>query len=443
MPGATVVGEDGGMEFSDPWPAPRAARPVEALVSVPGSKSVTNRALVLAALADGPSTIAAPLRARDTRLMAAALRGLGAEVVDDGPDWHVTPGRLRGPAEIHVGLAGTVLRFLPPVAALATGSVAFDGDPQARVRPIRPVLDGLRALGAEIDDGGRGALPFTVRGAGRLAGGEAVIDASGSSQFVSGLLLAAPRYDQGLVLRHTGPPVPSALQLAMTVQMLRDAGAEVAESSTPDGREWTVKPGSPAARDVAVEPDLSSAAPFAAAALATGGRVTIAGWPRRSFQPGELLPGLLERMGATCEWGPAGLTVTGGAGITGLDADLADCSELAPVLAALAALATGPSVLRGLSHSRGHETDRLAALTAELNGLGSAVTETADGLAIEPRPLHGGLFHTYHDHRLAMAGAVLGLAVDGVGIENVATTGKTVPDFPDRWQAMLTTATGS
>jgi 3-phosphoshikimate 1-carboxyvinyltransferase len=437
------MGEDGQMQPSDPWPAPRAARPVDAVVTVPGSKSVTNRALVLAALADGPSTITAPLRARDTTLMAAALRALGAEVADDGPHWRVTPGRLRGPAEIHVGLAGTVLRFLPPLAALATGAVAFDGDPQARVRPIRPVLDGLRALGADIDDGGRGALPFTIRGAGRLAGGEAVIDASGSSQFVSGLLLAAPRYDQGLVLRHAGPPVPSALQLAMTVQMLREAGAEVAESSTPDGREWTVKPGPLAALDVAVEPDLSSAAPFAAAALATGGRVTVTGWPRRSFQPGELLPGLLERMGATCSWSEDGLSVTGGAEIAGLDADLADCSELAPVLAALAALATGPSVLRGLSHSRGHETDRLAALTAEINGLGGAVSETADGLAIEPRPLHAGVFHTYHDHRLAMAGAVLGLAVDGVGIENVATTGKTVPDFPDRWQAMLSTAAGS
>jgi 3-phosphoshikimate 1-carboxyvinyltransferase len=425
------------MQPGQPWGAPRAAGPVDAVVTVPGSKSVTNRALVLAALADAPATVHAPLVARDTRLMAGALRALGVGIVAAGPDWRVSPERLRGPAELHVGLAGTVLRFLPPVAALATGEVRFDGDPQARVRPIAPVLAGLRALGADIDDGGRGLLPFTVRGAGRLPGGSAVIDASGSSQFVSGLLLAAPRYDQGLVLRHQGPPVPSALQLAMTVQMLRDAGAEVTESSTPDGREWTVKPGPLAARDIAVEPDLSSAAPFLAAALATGGRVTLAGWPRASFQPGELLPGLLERMGGTCARTGDGLTVAGGETITGIEADLADCSELFPVIAALAALATTPSALRGLAHSRRHETDRLAAIAAEINGLGGAVTETDDGVTIEPRPLRGGVFHTYHDHRMAMAGAVLGLAVDGVTIENVATVAKTMPDFTDRWQAML------
>jgi 3-phosphoshikimate 1-carboxyvinyltransferase len=430
------------MQPVDPWEAPRAAGPVDAVVTVPGSKSVTNRALVLAALADEPATVRGPLVARDTRLMAAALRALGVGVAAEGPDWRVTPGRLRGPAEIHVGLAGTVLRFLPPVAALATGAVAFDGDPQARVRPIAPVLDGLRALGVDIDDGGRGLLPFTVHGDGRVPGGSAVIDASGSSQFVSGLLLAAPRYDQGLVLRHEGPPVPSSLQLAMTLQMLRDAGAEVATSPTPGGREWTVKPGPLTARDIAVEPDLSSAAPFLAAALATGGRVTLAGWPRTSFQPGELLPGLLERMGATCAMSADGLTVTGGAEILGLDADLADCSELFPVLAALAALATTPSTLRGLAHSRGHETDRLAAVAAEINALGGAVTEAPDGVTVEPRPLRGGVFHTYHDHRMAMAGAVLGLAVGGVAVENVATVAKTMPDFTDRWQAMLASGPG-
>jgi 3-phosphoshikimate 1-carboxyvinyltransferase len=426
----------------DPWPAPQATEPVDAVVTVPGSKSMTNRALVLAALADGPVTIRGPLRARDTELMAAALAALGVRVTDSGADWRVEPGPLRGPAAVDVGLAGTVLRFVPPVAALALGRVDFDGDPRARDRPVGPLLAALRALGAAVDDGGRGALPFTVHGVGGLPGGTAVIDASSSSQLVSGLLLAAPRYDQGLVLRHVGPPVPSAPQLAMTAQMLRDAGAAVDESSTPDGREWTVKPGPLAARDMSVAPDLSTAAPFVAAALATGGRVRVPGWPARSYQPGDLLPGLLTRMGARCELAADGLTVTGGGAIQGLDADLADGTELVPVLVALAALASTPSTLRGIGHMRGHETDRLAALAAELGKLGGAVTETPDGLRIEPRPLHGGVFGTYHDHRLAMAAAVLGLAVPGVKVENVATTGKTAPDFPGRWLAMLGASAG-
>jgi 3-phosphoshikimate 1-carboxyvinyltransferase len=421
----------------DPWPAPQATSPVNAVVTVPGSKSVTNRALVLAALADGRATIHRPLQARDTRLMAAALATLGTQVTSSGDDWVVEPGTLRGPAAVDVGLAGTVLRFMPPVGALALGRVDFDGDPRARQRPVGPLLAALRALGAAVDDDGRGALPFTLHGAGGLPGGSVTIDASSSSQLVSGLLLAAPRFDAGLVLRHAGPPVPSTLQLAMTVQMLRDAGAEVDEASTPDGREWTVKPGPLAARDVAVAPDLSTAAPFVAAAVATGGRVKVAGWPRRSYQPGDLLPDLLTRMGARCELADGGLTVTGGDRILGLDADLSDGTELVPVLVALAALASTPSTLRGIGHMRGHETDRLAALATELTGLGGAVTETGDGLRIEPKPLHGGVFGTYHDHRLAMAAAVLGLAVPGVRIENVATTGKTAPDFPDRWLEML------
>jgi 3-phosphoshikimate 1-carboxyvinyltransferase len=421
----------------DPWPAPRATEPVDAVVNLPGSKSVTNRALVLAALADGPGTIRGPLHARDTLLMVAAVRALGTRVVVAGEDWRVEPAPLRGPATVDVGLAGTVLRFVPPLAALAVGRVDFDGDPRSRERPVGPLLAALRALGAAVDDGGRGALPFTVHGTGGLPGGTATIDASGSSQLVSGLLLAAPRYDAGLVLRHVGPPVPSALQLALTVQMLRDAGATVDEVSEPDRREWIVKPGSVAGTEVAVAPDLSTAAPFVAAALVSGGRVRVPGWPRRAFQPGDRLPALLTAMGAQCELDGAGLTVTGAGRICGLDADLADCTELVPVLVALAALADSPSTLRGIAHMRGHETDRLAALAREFTGLGGEVTETADGLRIVPRPLQGGVFGTYHDHRLAMAAAVVGLAVPGIRIENVATTAKTVPDFPARWLAMV------
>ena len=421
------------------WPAPYAAAPVDAVVRVPGSKSVTNRALVLAALADTPSRLRGPLRARDTTLMAAALRELGAGVAEDGADWVVTPAPLAGGGHVDVGLAGTVQRFVPPLAALADGPVGFDGDARARERPLAPLVSGLRQLGATVDGDG---LPLTVHGTGRLPGGTAAVDASGSSQFVSGLLLAAPRYERGVRLRHTGAgPVPSTLQVAMTVHMLRSAGAAV--ESDPDGREWIVHPGPLRGGEVAVAPDLSSAAPFVAAAVATGGRVRVPGWPRVSLQPGDRLPELLAAMGAACTLDDTGLTVTAGGRLDGLDADLSDGTELVPVLAALAALARTPSTLRGIAHMRGHETDRLAALVAELTRLGGDAAETPDGLRIRPRPLHGAAVRTYADHRIAMFAAVLGLAVPGVLVEDIATTGKTVPDFVDRWTGMLGAPAGA
>lgn len=440
----------------DPWPAPRVRAPLDAVVSVPGSKSVTNRALVLAALATTPTLVRGPLRARDTELMAGALRALGVSVEPHdgagagdpadaggagdpadsggaGEDWLVTPDALRGPAAVDAGLAGTVARFVPPLAALADGTVRLDGDPRARERPLAPLVSGLRAAGVRVD-GDR--LPLTVHGTGRVPGGEAAIDASGSSQFVSGLLLSAPAYDAGLRLTHTGPgPVPSGPQLDMTVRMLRAAGAVV--ESDPDRRGWTVHPGPLAGGTVTVPADLSTAAPFVAAAVATGGRVRVPGWPLRSDQPGDRLPGLLTAMGADCVLDDGGLTVTAGDRLSGVDADLGDCTELVPVLVVLAALADTPSTFRGIAHMRGHETDRLAALATELTGLGGAVSEVDDGLRVAPKPLRGGLFRTYADHRMAMAGAVLGLAVDGILVEDVATVGKTAPDFVDRWTGMI------
>jgi 3-phosphoshikimate 1-carboxyvinyltransferase len=422
-----------------PWPAPRATAPVDTVVSVPGSKSVTNRALVLAALADGPTRLRNPLRARDTDLMAGALRSLGIGVDVDGEDWVVTPGPLRGGGAIDVGLAGTVQRFVPPLAAMADGPVTFDGDPRARHRPLAPLVLGLRQLGAEVDDV---TMPLTVHGTGGLKGGTAEIDSATSSQFVSGLLLAAPRYDEGLRLRHIGErPVPSRLQVAMTVHMLADAGATVV--ADPDGRGWTVEPGPLSGGELVVPPDLSTAAPFVAAAVATRGRVRVPGWPRRSDQPGDRMPELLRAMGASCTLDDDGLTVTGGDTLLGLDADLSDCTELVPTLAALAALAGTESMLHGIAHMRGHETDRLRAISAELTHLGGECYETPDGLRVVPRPLHGGVVSTYEDHRMAMFAAVLGLAVDGILVENVATTGKTVPDFVERWTGMLGAAAGT
>lgn len=417
------------------WSAPVASAPVDAVVALPGSKSVTNRALVLAALADGPSTVRQPLYSRDTALMAAGLRALGVTVdeTSDG-DLHVVPAPLRGPAHVDVGNAGTVMRFLPPVAALAAGDVRFEGDPRAYERPLDGVILALRDLGADIDDAGTGRLPMTVRGAGPLRGGIVEIDASSSSQFVSALLLSGARFAEGVEVRHIGSAVPSMPHIDMTVAMLRAAGVSV-DDSEPDV--WKVAPGPIAARDVVVEPDLSNAAPFLAAALVTGGRVTVRDWPVATTQPGDWLRDLFARMGGAWEFTDDGLVFTGTGKIHGITADLHDVGELTPVIAAVAALADSPSELTGIAHLRLHETDRLAALAKELNGLGGDVTDTADGLVIRPRPLHGGEFATYDDHRLATAAAVIGLAVPGVEVENIATTAKTLPDFPALWHALL------
>jgi 3-phosphoshikimate 1-carboxyvinyltransferase len=422
-----------------PWTAPTAVEPVRTTIRLPGSKSMTARALVLGAVADGPSTLSRPLRARDTELMAGGLRAMGVHVstVDDDR-WVVRPRPLQGPAHVDVGLAGTVMRFMPGIAGLADGPVTFDGDPHARTRPLRPLLDALRAIGVVIDAAPSGGLPLTVHGAGKVAGGEVVLDASASSQLVSGLLLAAPRFERGVVVRHVGPPVPSAPHLRMTVQMLRAAGAGV-DDSAPDV--WVVEPGRLGGRAWDIEPDLSGAVPFFAAALVTGGEVTLKGWPRSSAQPVGRLRSLLHEMGGEVSLGTDGLTVRGTGKIHGVDADLSSVGELTPVVAALAALADSRSTLRGVGHIRAHETDRLAALAHELGALGAGVTETADGLDIEPRPLRGGAWETYADHRMAHAAAVIGLAVPGVELSDVACTSKTLPEFPALWSAMVTSQT--
>ncbi|MEV4945254.1 3-phosphoshikimate 1-carboxyvinyltransferase [Streptomyces sp. NPDC053755] len=429
---------------SDLWPAPYASGAVDATVTVPGSKSVTNRGLVLAALAAEPGWLRRPLRSRDTLLMAEALRTLGVRIEEGvGPDgtgeaWRIIPAPLRGPATVDVGNAGTVMRFLPPVAALADGPVHFDGDARSHERPLHGVIDALRVLGARVEDDGRGALPMTVHGGGALDGGEVEIDASSSSQFVSALLLSAPRFNQGVEVRHVGAKLPSLPHIRMTVDMLRMVGAQVDEPETGgEPNVWRVSPSALLGRDLTVEPDLSNAQPFLAAALVTGGRVTVPDWPARTTQPGDALREIFTEMGGSCELTDAGLTFTGTGRIHGIDVDLGEVGELTPGIAAVAALADSPSTLRGVAHLRLHETDRLAALTKEINELGGDVTETEDGLHIRPRPLHGGVFRTYHDHRMATAGAIIGLAVEGVRIEDVATTAKTLPDFPTMWTEML------
>jgi 3-phosphoshikimate 1-carboxyvinyltransferase len=438
-PGGVAPENNGGSQADAAlWPAPTSSEPVNALVPVPGSKSVTNRALLLAALADGPSVLRRPLRSRDSLLMAAALRALGTGV-EDLPDgsWRITPAPdgLAGDVSVDVGNAGTVMRFLPPVAALANGPVRMDGDPRSHERPVRALIEALRALGADVDDSARpGHFPLAVVGRGRLTGGLVEIDSSASSQFVSALLLAGSRFERGVEVRHVGNRLPSLPHIAMTVQMLREAGVAVDDS---EPERWAVAPGPIRARDLTIEPDLSNAAPFLAAALVTGGRVTVPDWPEHTTQPGARLREIFTLMGARCALTPDGLTVTGDGGVHGVELDLSNEAELTPTIAAVAALADSPSRLHGIGHIRLHETDRVAALAKELGALGCDVVEGPDELVINPRPLHGGTFATYDDHRMATSAAVIGLTVPGVLVENVGTTAKTLPDFPGRWSAML------
>jgi 3-phosphoshikimate 1-carboxyvinyltransferase len=337
--------------------------------------------------------------------------------------------------KIDVGNAGTVMRFLPPLAALAQGDVAFDGDPRSYERPLGPVIKALEELGISVDHENRYSLPLTLQGKGLIKGGKLTIDASASSQFLSAVLLVAPSFTDGLVVQHQGEKMPSMPHIEMTVEMLRQFGGDVDVDTK--AQTWSVKPGQLHGCELVIEPDLSNAAPFLSIAMVCGGSVTIADWPEATTQPGDQLRSILTSMGGSVALNKNGLTVTGNGQIHGIDIDLHDVGELAPSIAALAALANSPSYLRGIGHLRLHETDRLAALTREINSLGGDVVEEETALRINPAPLHGGVFHTYDDHRLATAGAVLGLAVKDIEVENIETTRKTLPDFPGLWSSLL------
>lgn len=417
------------------WPAPfRGQKPVTSRVNIPGSKSVTNRALILAAQANSPSKLRRPLISRDSELMSAGLQAMGITITGkDG--WVVTPAPLRGPAKIDVGNAGTVMRFLPPLAALAQGDISFDGDARSYERPLGPVIKALEELGIEIEHEGRYSLPMVIKAKGSIPGGELIIDASASSQFLSALLLVAPSMTNGITAQHRGGPLPSMPHIDMTVQMLRDFGAVVHVDKK--AQSWRVEPGTLSGQELVIEPDLSNASPFLSIAMVCGGSITIADWPKSTTQPGDQLRDIFTQMGAHVEFTADGLTLTGGKTIHGIDIDLHDVGELTPSIAALAALADSPSHLRGIGHLRLHETDRLAALTREINSLGGNVVEEETALHITPAPLHGGTFHTYEDHRLATAGAVIGLVVPDVLVENVATTRKTLTDFPGLWNSLV------
>jgi 3-phosphoshikimate 1-carboxyvinyltransferase len=418
------------------WDAPVAPGSLDATVAIPGSKSLTARYLVLAALSDGPVTIRGGLRSRDSNLMVEALRAMRIGVDDSEEEWVVTPGILRGGDFVECGLAGTVMRFVPPMVLLADGPVSFDGDSAARTRPMAPLIEALRSLGAQVDDAGLGSLPFVVTPPEAVTS-EVEVDASSSSQFITGLLLVAPRLPEGLTVRHVGEGLPSLPHIEMTVANLREAGVRVDE---PDDHTWIVHPGPIHLESISIEPDLSNAGPFMAAALAAGGTVRIPVWPETTSQPGALLPAILERMGATCFVEDGVMNVTSMGTIHAIDADLSECGEMTPTIAALCALADGPSTLSGIAHLRGHETDRLAAISTEIQRLGGQCTEEPDSLRISPPDggrLIGTDVHTYHDHRMATFGAIIGLRVPGTRVINVGTTIKTMPDFPAMWRSML------
>ncbi len=423
------------MDSGTLWKAPfRGSEPVNATITIPGSKSVTNRALILAALCDSPSVLRRPLHSRDSALMIAGLKNLGVGIQQDANgDLTVTPAPLFGPTQIDVGNAGTVMRFLPPVAAMAKGIIHFDGDARSHERPLGPVIAALESLGVSIEHGSRYSLPMTLNANGQLKGGTIEVDATSSSQFISALLLVAPATKEGITIIHTGQSLPSMPHIEMTVSMLREKGVSVDIS----GNTWSVKPHVMHGSDSVIEPDLSNAAPFMGAAMISGGTVIIRDWPRSTTQPGDQLRDIFTQMGALVRFDGNDLAITGTDNIHGIDIDLHDVGELTPSIAALAALADSPSHLRGIGHLRLHETDRLSALATEINALGGSVIEEPTALVVNPVPLHSGVFHTYEDHRLATAGAMIGLHVAGIEVENIETTQKTLPDFPGAWAQLL------
>ncbi len=435
---------EGRLGHMSNWSAPfrsgltAASKPISATVNIPGSKSATNRALILAALATTPSRIRKPLSSRDTDLMVKGLQSLGCKIeqirTDQGFDYQVIPGKLMGPAQIDVGNAGTVMRFLPPIAALATGLIYFDGDERSHQRPIAPVLTALEQLGVAVEHNNKYKLPITINGDGKIKGGTVEIDASASSQFVSALLLVAPATQEGITIKNIGPSLPSAPHIEMTIQMLEKFGATVQRTTS----SWSVTPCQLIGQDLVIEPDLSNAAPFMAAAMICGGSVQVRHWPLSTTQPGDQLRSIFTKMGAKVELNASGLTLTGSGKIHGIDIDLGDVGELTPSIAAIASLATTPSALRGISHLRLHETDRLAALANEINNLGGSVIEGPGDLVIKPGKMNASqIWRSYEDHRMATAGAIIGLAVEGVIVENIETTQKTLSDFPGMWQGML------
>lgn len=424
----------------DPYPITPLVRLPDTTVEIPGSKSITNRALICAALAEGSSTLIGPLFADDTAAMLGVLDALAIVVRADPGAGRVEVVGCAGevPATdrtLDVRQSGTTARFLAPLLALGAGSYRISGHPQLLARPMAPTFDALRGLGVAVEElAGPGRLPATIRGrgvggGGGLGGGRLRLPGDVSSQFLSGLLLSGPCLPDGLVIEVTTPLV-SRPYVDLTIAVMEAFGGSV---ETPDGSTFAVAPGGYRAAEYRIEPDASAASYFFAAAAVTGGRVRVPGLGSASQQGDMGFLDLLSEMGAAVDQGARSTEVTGPDQLRGIDADLTDLSDTAQTLAVTAARAAGPTRVRGIGFIRAKETDRVAAVATELARCGVDVVVEPDGWSITPRPVQPAVVHTYSDHRMAMSFALLGLTTAGIAIEDPGCVAKTFPGF---WSAL-------
>ena len=438
--------------MTDPLAIPVCPHPIVGSIRPPGSKSITNRALVCAALARGESLLTGVLDSQDTRVMAAGLAALGIGVI---ADWSRGEVRVAGAggtvpaaeATLDCAASGTTSRFLSAVCAIGHGTYRLDGTPRMRKRPIGDLLEALQSLGVDASAESPGGCPPVVIRSRGLQGGAASVRGSTSSQFASGLAMVAPCTSQGMQIQFAGTLV-SLPYLDMTRRVMEAFGADC----SPEGdRGWRIAPSGYQGRDYAIEPDASAASYFLAAAAITGGSVRVEGLSRRSMQGDVGFADALGRMGCTVAWneGPEeSITVTGRA-VRGIDIDMNAISDTVPTLAVVALFADGPTTIRNVAHIRDKETDRIGDLTCELRRLGATVEEHADGFTIAPvahtgaespgpggAGLHGATVKTYDDHRMAMSLALVGLRVPGVLVADPTCVGKTFPDYWDRLDAI-------
>ncbi|MFH1923429.1 MAG: 3-phosphoshikimate 1-carboxyvinyltransferase [Planctomycetota bacterium] len=406
--------------------------PLSGSIRPPGSKSITNRALVCAALADGESVLTGALDSEDTRVMIDALGQLGLTVGHDANAHTIrvlgSAGRLpAAEADLYVANSGTTLRFLTAMVALAHGVYRLDGTPRMRQRPIGDLLDALRQLGADVESQSPGGCPPVVVRAGGLPGGRATVAGSISSQFLSGLLMAAPCAAGPVELVVEGPLV-SKPYVEMTLAVMSAFGVQVEVENL---QHFLVPAGRPyQARRYEIEPDASAASYFFAAAAVTGGEVTVEGLTRGSLQGDVAFCDCLAQMGCEVRYGVQSITVVGKA-LRGIDVDMNPISDTVQTLSAVALFADGPTTITGVAHIRHKETDRIRAMATELRKLGAQVDERPDGLKIVPGSLRSAQLDTYDDHRMAMSLAVVGLALPGVVIRDPGCTAKTYPRFFD------------
>lgn len=406
------------------------AGPIDATISVPGSKSLTNRALILAAMADGVSTLHGALVADDTEAMAGAMRALGAEITLDPVETTVVgfgAAPRPGPRTIDARLSGTTARFVLPLLALGHGPYVLDGDEPLRDRPMGPTIDALRRLGAEVDDGDRpGHLPVIVS-AGSVRGDGVAVDGQTSSQFTSGLLLSGASLAEGISIDLVGSVV-SRPYLDMTIEVLRAFGVEAGIEG--ERRLW-VRSGGLRATDYAIEPDASAASYFLAATAICGGEVRIRGLGERSIQGDAKVAAVFDLMGAQVSIDNGSTTLRSTRTLSGIDVDLTDMPDMAQTIAATAPFADGPTTVRGVEVIRGHETDRIAAIVTEMRRCGITAEEHADGFTIHPGTPQPARIETYRDHRMAMSFALLGLRTPGIEIADPGCVAKTFPQFFD------------